>query len=184
MATDKPVSIINPANAVTSSRFLTLPAFIYFVANGMYQFAVATVFVCGILDKLDGLVAKIFDCKSEFGAVLDALADGFCYGFFIITLAAYGWVPWIPVVLITVLGVINVYFRTVYARRIGRKTNYKSWAMERVVAWAAYLGGFGGAGYQINYFYWGCVGALAVVVVWDAKRMAFDPIETESAVAA
>lgn len=178
MAADKPVPIINPANAVTASRFLTLPPFLYFVSAGMYQLAVFTVFGCGMLDKLDGLVAKLFDCRSDFGAVLDAIADGFCYGFFIVTLAAYGWVPWIPVVIITALGLINLYFRTVYARRIGRKTNYKSYAMERVVAWAAFLGGFGGAGYRADYFFWGCVFVLAIVVAYDAKRMAFDPVDS------
>jgi len=183
MATDKHVPIINPANAVTASRFLTLPVFYYFVANGMYQWAVATVMICSLQDKLDGLVAKLFDCRSEFGAVLDALADGFCYGFFIIVLAAFSWVPWIPVVLLTVLGLINVYYRMVYAKRIGRKTNYKSYAMERVVAWAAYLGGFGGAGYQTDYMFWGCVVVMGIVVAHDVKRMGFDPVDVEAAAA-
>lgn len=178
MATNRPVSIVNPANMVTASRFLTLPPFYYFVSTGAYQLVVAVVLVCSLLDKLDGLVAKLFDCRSEFGAVLDAVADGFCYGFFIIVLASHSWVPWLPVVLIVALGVTNLVFRIIYARRVGRgPTNYKSYAMERVVAWAAYLGGFGAAGYSIDYFYWGCVVVLAVVVIHDGKRMAFDPVE-------
>lgn len=171
------VSNLNPANAVTASRFLTLPVFVWCVSNGWYQWAAASIIVCGLLDLLDGAVARIFDCITPFGAVFDAIADGFCYGFFLLALTFYGWVPWPPVVVIILLGVVNVGLRARYARRAGQTINYRSFAMERCVAYAAYLGGFGVTGYEVRYFYWAFAAVMAVTVAHDAKRMLVDPID-------
>jgi cardiolipin synthase (CMP-forming) len=169
-------SYINPANAVTASRFLTLPPFVYFIDRGMYQWALLTALVCGLLDILDGWVAKVFDCRSGFGELFDAIADAVCYGFFMFILVLYGRVPWVPVVAILAMGMINMAFRGVYVRRVGKTTNYRSFAMERIVAYAAYLSGIGVAGYEVEYFYYLCALLMAVVVVHDAKRMLLDPV--------
>jgi len=172
-------SNVNPANAVTASRFLTLPPFVWAVDRGYYQWAVAAIIVCGLLDLLDGAVARLFDCITPFGSVFDAIADATCYGFFMIVLVAYGWVPWLPVSLILAMGVANIGLRAVYARRAGRTINYRSFAMERCVAYAAYLGGFGVAGFEVTYFYWSFTAIMAVTMIHDAKRMALDPIDVE-----
>ncbi len=169
-------SNLNPANAVTASRFLTLPPYVWAVDQGHYQVACLLLLLCGVLDLFDGAVARLFKCQTTFGEVFDALADGICYGFAIIVLTAYGLVPWLAVVLIMVLGLMNAGFRWIYARRAGRTTNYQSHAMERLVAFAAYLGGFGTLGFQVEFFFWTFTGMLALVVVHDAKRMVIDPV--------
>jgi phosphatidylglycerophosphate synthase len=174
---------INPANAVTASRFLTLPPFVYFIDQGLYQWALVTALLCGVLDLFDGALARIFDCSTPFGEVFDAIADGFCYGFMIIVLTVYERVPLAPVVLIIGMGTVNAVFRAIYARRAGRTTNYRSFAMERVVAYTAYLVGFGVSGYQVDYFYWGCAAVMAVVLIHDAKRMLVDPVPADAAAA-
>ncbi len=170
------VSNLNPANAVTASRFLTLPPFVWAIDGGHYQVATLLLLLCGVLDLFDGAVARLFKCQTAFGEVFDAIADGLCYGFAIVVLTAYGLVPWLAVTLIVILGVINAGFRWLYARRAGRTTNYQSHAMERLVAYAAFLGGFGTLGFGVDYFYWTFTGMLFVVVVHDAKRMALDPV--------
>src|SRR5512132_228507 len=91
------VSPFNPANAVTASRFLTLPPLFWAIDHGYHQWATLFILICGLLDKLDGLVARIFDCRSAFGELFDAITDGICYGFGLIVVAAYGWAPAIPV---------------------------------------------------------------------------------------
>jgi cardiolipin synthase (CMP-forming) len=174
-------SNLNPANAITASRFLTLPPFVYFAANGHYQLATATAFLCGVLDLFDGLVARKFNCQTPFGEVFDAIADGICYGFMIIVLTVLGYAPLIPVIAIVVLGVANTLMRGVYLRRAGRTTNYRSFAMERVVAFAAYLVGFATTGMMVDYFYYTCAAVMAVVILHDAKRMLVDPIPPEGA---
>jgi len=169
-------SNLNPANAVTASRFLTLPPYVWAMDHGYYQVAMLLLLLCGVLDLFDGAVARLFKCQTPFGEVFDAIADGICYGFAIIVLTAYGRVPWEAVTIIIALGVPNAGFRYVYAKRAGRTTNYQSHAMERLVAFAAYLGGFGTLGFQVDYFYWTFTALLAVVVVHDAKRMVLDPV--------
>jgi len=169
-------SYINPANAVTASRFLTLPPFYYAVDHGLYQWALVCVIICGVLDKVDGPVARLFDCKTNFGAIFDAITDGVCYAFMFIVLISYRWVPWVPVVVILSLGALNTIFRFVYAKRAGHATNFRSIAMERTVGFTAYVCGFGAAHYEVTYYYYACMCVMAVVVLHDSKRMLIDPV--------
>jgi phosphatidylglycerophosphate synthase len=170
------VSPWNPANAVTASRFLTLPPLYWAIDSGYHQWATVFILICGLLDKVDGLVARIFDCRSPFGELFDAITDGICYGFGLIVVAAYGWAPAIPVAAIIFLGVANTAMRGVYTKRAGRTTNYKSYAMERLVAYTGYLIGFATGGMEVTFFYWAFVPLMAVIVAYDTKRMLLDPV--------
>ncbi|HUS31292.1 MAG TPA: CDP-alcohol phosphatidyltransferase family protein [Kofleriaceae bacterium] len=170
------VSPYNPANAVTASRFLCLPPLLWAIDHGYHQWATLFIMICGLLDKVDGLVARIFDCRSAFGELFDAITDGICYGFGLIVVAAYGWAPVLPVVAIIFLGLANSAMRFVYVKRAGRTTNYKSYAMERLVAYTGYLIGFATGGFQVTYFYWVFVPLMLVIVGYDTKRMLIDPI--------
>jgi phosphatidylglycerophosphate synthase len=178
-ASPRVVSRLNPANAVTASRFLTLPPLWWAVAHGYHQHATLFILICGLLDKLDGLVARIFDCRSAFGELFDAITDGICYGFGLILVAAYGWAPPVPVGFVIGLGVINTALRFVYIRRAGRPINYKSYAMERIVAYTGYLIGFATGGMEVAYFYWAFVPVMLVIVLHDAKRMLIDPVPAQ-----
>ena len=175
-ATPRVVSKWNPANAVTASRFLTLPPLVWAVHHGHRQWATVFILVCGLLDKLDGLVAKLFDCRSAFGEMFDAITDGICYGFGLVLVAAYGWAPAIPVALVILLGLANTAMRGVYVKRAGRTTNYKSYAMERVVAYTGYLIGFATGGMEVSFFYWAFVPVMLITLAHDAKRMLADPV--------
>ena len=170
------VSKWNPANAVTASRFLTLPPLLWAIHHGYHQWATLLILICGLLDKLDGLVAKLFDCKSAFGELFDAATDGICYGFGLIVCAAFGWAPAIPVAVVIILGLTNSAMRGVYVRRAGRTTNYKSYAMERIVAYTGYLIGFATGGYEVTFFFWMFVPVMTLILAHDAKRMLVDPI--------
>jgi len=170
------VSPFNPANAVTASRFLTLPFLWWAVDRGYHQYATLFILICALFDKLDGFVARVFDCKSVFGEMFDAIADGVCFGFGLIVVAAYGWAPLVPVICIVGLGVINTVMRFVYVARAGRTVNYKSYAMERIVAFTAYQIGFATGGMEVRFFFWSFVPIMIAIVLHDAKRMLIDPI--------
>jgi len=118
----------------------------------------------------------VFDCRSAFGEIFDAITDGVCYGSGLVVVAAYGWAPALPVAAIITLGVLNSMLRVVYARRAGRTTNYKSYAMERLVAYTGWLIGFATAGMEVTYYYWAFVPLMLIIVCYDAKRMLVDPI--------
>lgn len=171
------VSNLNPANAITASRFLTLPVFVWAVDQGKPQIATLAILVCAALDMVDGLVARLLRCQTPFGEFFDAVADGFCYGFFLVVLCIYGMVPLAPVVLSVVLGVYNAYLRAAYAKRAGRATNFRSWAMEKLVAYGGYNALFGVAQIEVTFYLWGFVAVMAIVLVHDTKRMLIDPIE-------
>jgi phosphatidylglycerophosphate synthase len=170
------VSPLNPANAVTASRFLCLPPFAWAVVNGYHQWATLFILICGLLDKLDGLVARVFDCRSPFGEMFDAIADGLCYGFCLVLIAAYGWAPVFPVVMIIAMGLVNSAMRGIYAKRAGRTVNYKSYAMERLVGYTAYLIGFATGGMEVQFFYWAFVPLMLITLLHDAKRMLVDAV--------
>jgi phosphatidylglycerophosphate synthase len=175
-APSRVVSKWNPANAVTASRFLCLPPFLWAIDHGYHQWATLFILICGLLDKVDGLVAKIFDCRSAFGELFDAITDAICYGFALVVCAAYGWAPAIPVALVIGLGLANSAMRFVYVKRAGRATNYKSYAMERIVAYTGYLVAFATGGMMVNLFYWAFVPVMGVTLLHDAKRMLVDPV--------
>lgn len=174
------VSRLNPANAVTASRFLMLPLFVWAVDSDAPQWATLFMFLCGILDKLDGFVATVFDCKSEFGELFDAIADGVCYGFGMIVLVAYGWVPAVPAIAVVGLGAANTIMRSLYAKRVGRAVNYKSYAMERIVGFVAFMLGFATGRMEVEFYYWAFVPLFALVVLHDAKRMLIDDLDRAS----
>ena len=168
--------MLNPANAVTAARLLTLPPFLWAVHNGYHQWATLFVLVCGAMDKLDGFVARIFDCCSPFGELFDAITDAICWGFVLIVVAAYGWAPAFPVVAIIALGLANTVMRGVYVKRAGRTVNYKSYAMERLVTYTVYLAGFATGGMAVTYSYWTFLPIMVAILARDTKRMLVDPI--------
>lgn len=175
-AAPRKVSPFNPANAVTASRFLTLPPFFIAVDNGYHQWATLWILICGLLDKVDGLVAKVFNCRTTFGEVFDAITDGICYGFALIVVAAYGWAPVVPVVAVIFLGTANSGLRFIYGKRAGRVVNYKSYAMERIVGYTGYLVGFATSGMEVEFYYWAFVPLQLVIILHDAKRMLIDAV--------
>jgi phosphatidylglycerophosphate synthase len=175
-AAPRVVSPLNPANAVTASRFLCLPPFVWAVHNGYHQWATLFILICGLLDKLDGLAARVFNCRSQFGELFDAIADATCYGFALVLVAAFGWAPWIPVIAILAMGAVNAVMRVLYGKRLGRAANYKSYAMERVVAYTAYLIGFATGAMEVTFYYWLFVPVMGIVLLHDAKRMLVDPV--------
>ncbi len=175
-AATRPVSRWNPANAVTASRFLTLPPFVWCVAHDYLQWATLFMLVCGLLDKADGLVARVFHCKSAFGELFDAITDALCYGFGLVLVAAYGWAPVIPVALVIGLGIANIVMRVAYGLRAQRATNYKSYAMERLVAYTGYLIGFATAGFEVTFYFWMFPPVMLTILCYDAKRMLVDPV--------
>ena len=168
--------VVNPANAVTASRYLTLPAFYYFYVNGWVQWALAMLILCGVIDLFDGAVARLFDCTSGFGELFDAITDGICYAFFIIVGLLHGAVSWTPVVIVLGLGGVNSLFRGLYAKRAGRATNYRSYAMERCVGFIAYMAGAVVIGFETEYYAWSAALWMVIIMLHDTKRMLIDPV--------
>jgi phosphatidylglycerophosphate synthase len=168
--------VVNPANGITALRTLALFPFWYAVDAGFQQWAVAIILIAGLMDLLDGLAARVFDCRSQFGEVFDAVADGVLYGACLLILAAYTWIPWWGIGGIVGLGIYNAGLRFRYAARVGKATNFQSYAMERFAGFTAYLIGIGAARIETEYFFGAAIAIMAVIVAYDTKRMVFDPV--------
>lgn len=67
-------------NAVTVLGMCAGLSAIRFAVAERWQVAVALVILAGIIDGLDGRIARVLKASSEFGAQLDSLSDFLCFG--------------------------------------------------------------------------------------------------------
>jgi cardiolipin synthase len=93
--------VLNLPNFLTIVRILTIPGFLILLTSGRPGAALVLFVIGGITDALDGAIARLTDSKTEFGAILDPLADkllllsSFCVLVFI-----DGVPPWLTVLVI------------------------------------------------------------------------------------
>jgi CDP-diacylglycerol--glycerol-3-phosphate 3-phosphatidyltransferase len=113
-------ALVTPANAVTVARLLAAPVYVLMlIAWGASWINVVVGFLLAASDGLDGYMARRHGTTRS-GAFLDPLADKACVLGAMITLAAQGHLPWLPVILIT-------------AREVGMQA-YRSWVGRRGVS--------------------------------------------------
>jgi CDP-diacylglycerol---serine O-phosphatidyltransferase len=67
-------------NAVTAMALCTGLSGVWFAMQQRWDAAVAAVIVAGILDALDGRIARLLKGESRFGAELDSLSDVLAFG--------------------------------------------------------------------------------------------------------
>ena len=115
-----PSALATPANAITVVRLLAAPVYILMlIAWGASWVNAIVGFLLAASDGLDGYLARRHGTTRS-GAFLDPLADKACVLGALITLAAQGHLPWLPVILIT-------------AREVGMQV-YRSWVGRRGVS--------------------------------------------------
>ena len=62
-------------NILTIIRFLLVPFILYFIITEKYVAAFVMLTVSGLTDVLDGIIARKFNCITNFGKLIDPLAD-------------------------------------------------------------------------------------------------------------
>lgn len=67
-------------NAITAAALCAGLTGIRFAITGEFRMAVAAVIVAGLLDGIDGRIARLLKAQSRFGAELDSLADNVSFG--------------------------------------------------------------------------------------------------------
>lgn len=89
-------------NALSLVRLLLAPVVIDLLIEGRPGWAFTVFTLAGLLDALDGWLARRFDGESTIGAYLDPLADKtLMIGSFVV-LAVIGWLPvWLAVLVVT-----------------------------------------------------------------------------------
>lgn len=62
-------------NIFTILRFIFIPIILYFIFTGNYVLGIVFFTISGITDVLDGFIARKFNLVSNFGKLMDPLAD-------------------------------------------------------------------------------------------------------------
>jgi CDP-diacylglycerol--glycerol-3-phosphate 3-phosphatidyltransferase len=125
-AGDTPASTGNVANIVTVVRILMAPAFIWLLLAderefGLLRYLAAGLFILAIVtDSVDGLLARRQNLVTDFGKILDPIADKVLTGGALIGLSLLGELPWWVTVLILVreLGITAFRFAVLRSRVI------------------------------------------------------------------
>jgi cardiolipin synthase (CMP-forming) len=66
---------LNLPNLISLGRLLLVPPAIWLILGGRYGAAFWVFIVAGVSDAIDGFIAKHFDRRTRFGALLDPIAD-------------------------------------------------------------------------------------------------------------
>ncbi len=67
-------------NAVTAAALCSGLTGIRFAIDAQWAFAIGLVVLAGVLDGIDGRIARLLNAQSRFGAELDSLADSLSFG--------------------------------------------------------------------------------------------------------
>ena len=88
-------------NILTITRFFLIPIIIAFAIENNYVGVVIVLTISGITDVLDGFIARKFDFVSDFGKLIDPLADKATQISILVTLALKSIIPlWIIVIVV------------------------------------------------------------------------------------
>ncbi len=88
-------------NLITIGRVLLIPVVTFLLLDHDYKLAFAVFMVAAVGDWLDGFLARRLNQVSEFGAVLDPIADKMTMMIVAILMAAQGLLPiWLAVVIV------------------------------------------------------------------------------------
>jgi len=97
-----PKLTVNIPNLLTVLRILVTPLFVICLIRDLHGYALLVFVFAGVSDGLDGLIARMFNQRSELGAVLDPIADKLLLTAAYISLGILKDIPgWLAVVVIS-----------------------------------------------------------------------------------
>ena len=113
---ETPASTGNVANIITVVRILLAPVFVWMLlvddgADGLLRYLAAGLFILAIVtDSVDGILARRQNLITDFGKILDPIADKVLIGGALVALSILGELPWWVTIVILVREIgITVY---------------------------------------------------------------------------
>ncbi|HXC50502.1 MAG TPA: CDP-alcohol phosphatidyltransferase family protein [Candidatus Limnocylindrales bacterium] len=85
--------MFNIPNVLTLLRIFAVPVFLSLLVEGENDWALTVFIAAGITDAIDGMVARMFNMRTELGAHMDPLADKLLVVSSFIALGIMGLVP-------------------------------------------------------------------------------------------
>ena len=99
---------MNLANLITLGRLLAVPLAVWLILDARLTEAFFLFLLAGVSDAVDGFIAKRYDQRTEFGAVLDPLADKALLVSLYVTLGIAQYLPAWLVILVVFRDVLIV----------------------------------------------------------------------------
>ncbi len=87
-------------NTITMLRFCSVPFVLYLLLLGYYEAAFWVFLAAGVSDAVDGLLARVLNARSSFGAYADPLADK---ALLIVSSITLAWLELLPLWLVFLL---------------------------------------------------------------------------------
>ncbi len=98
----RPRLTVNIPNVLTVFRILITPLFVILLIRGEYGYALFVFALAGVSDGLDGFIARVYNQRSDLGALLDPIADKLLLTAAFISLGVLRDIPgWLMVVVIS-----------------------------------------------------------------------------------
>jgi cardiolipin synthase len=89
----EPANMFNIPNILTLLRILSVPVFLSLLVEGENDWALVIYLLAGVTDAVDGMVARMWNMRTELGAHMDPLADKLLVVSSFIALGIMGLVP-------------------------------------------------------------------------------------------
>ncbi len=115
-------NIFNVPNLLTMLRMAMIGVFVWIFAEGWYLWAAIVFLAAGATDMLDGYIARKYRLITDFGKMMDPLADKLMLLTALTCLLAIGWMPaWVVAVVAMkessmVFGSVLMYKRGIVAQ--------------------------------------------------------------------
>jgi len=124
----KKQKILNVPNVLTMIRAILIPVYWVVFMDGHRWWALGIFVFASLTDLADGYIARKYDLITDFGKLMDPLADKLMVLSVMLSLAIKGWAPWAPLLILLckealmVLGGALLYKKgvVVYAIWIGK----------------------------------------------------------------
>lgn len=136
---------MNLANKFTIARILLVPVFVIIAQIGFVSwnyFAAAIFIVAAVTDMVDGKIARKYDMITNFGKLVDPIADKLLNGSAMIVLVSYGSVPAVVAAILMIRDHSVNAIRTVAAQKnlvIAARSSGKLKTLFQIIAFSAYL---------------------------------------------
>ena len=98
----------NVPNVLTMLRMLLIPVFVALYVAGHDKLALITFIVASLTDLLDGYIARKYNLITNFGKLMDPLADKLMVCTALICQGVQGIIPWWAIVIVMVKEVLMV----------------------------------------------------------------------------
>lgn len=100
--------IWNVPNVLTMLRLVLIPVFVILYVNGQDKWALAVFIIASLTDLLDGRIARKYNLITNFGKLMDPLADKLMVCTTLICQGIYGIIPWVAIIIVLVKEVLMV----------------------------------------------------------------------------